>query len=133
MSKPVALTVKCIYCDASLMDDTKLISERASVRVNLETSREQGVLWMSSIYGDYEKHISIVVEEGETVVMYCPYCRKKLSSIDLCRICAAPMVEFVIRAGGVVLICSRKGCTNHHIVFRDINTEMSKFFNEYEL
>ncbi len=131
MSKKVALSVKCIHCDASLMDDRVQFNGHASVKVNVETEHDRGVLWMSSVYGDYDKKLSIDVDDGEIVGMFCPHCNKELSTVELCRFCEAPMVEFVIRAGGVVLVCSRKGCTNHHIEFRDIGSEMSKFYYEY--
>jgi hypothetical protein len=131
MAKKVALSLKCIHCDASLMDEKVRFDGYASIKLNIETAHDRGVLWLSSVYGDYDKKLSIAIDEGEVVGMFCPNCNKELSSIELCRFCEAPMVEFVIRAGGVVLICSRFGCTNHHIEFRDVSTEMSKFYYEY--
>lgn len=131
MTKKVALSVKCIHCDASLMDEKVKFDGYPSVKVNLESLHDRGVLWMSSVYGDHDKKLSIELEEGEVVGMFCPNCNKELSSVERCRLCEAPMVEFVIRAGGVVLVCSRNGCTNHHIEFRDVSSEMSKFYYEY--
>ena len=52
---------------------------------------------------------------------------------DECKLCGAPMVTFVLKAGGRVSICSRKGCSNHYLTFQDLTQELSKFYNEFGL
>jgi len=129
--KEISLFVKCPLCGKSLMDEEFLLGNKPSVRVNIQTVEDRGVLYLCSIYGCTLKHIGIPVAEGEVVDMFCPHCNKDLGISDKCPDCEAPMVSFVIRAGGVVRICSRNGCASHHIVFKDVADEMSKFYYEY--
>ncbi|PKP53993.1 MAG: hypothetical protein CVT92_01205 [Bacteroidetes bacterium HGW-Bacteroidetes-1] len=131
MEKEVSLSVKCPMCDSSLMENHVLFGNKPTVKVNIETEHDRGVLWLSCIYGSSEKKLSIEIADGEIVDMYCPHCNKELAIEDNCHECNAPLVAFVIKAGGVVRICSRKGCDSHHIVFKEVSAEMSKFYYEY--
>lgn len=131
MSKQISLTVKCPKCNKSLMDNEVLINDLPSVKLNIETEHHRGVLFLSCIYGDNCKNLDIDIADGEIVDMYCPMCNKELMVEDLCTDCGAPLVSFIIKAGGVVRICSRKGCENHHIIFKEVSSEMAKFYYEY--
>ena len=131
MEKEVSISVKCPICSKSLMEECKLVHNRPSVKINIETTHDRGVLWLSCVYGDCSKEMDIEIADGEVVDMYCPHCNKELSIEETCTECSAPLVSFVIKAGGAVRICSRKGCHNHHIIFKEIGTELSKFYFEY--
>lgn len=131
MEKEVSISVKCPLCSRSLMVDEVLIHNKPAIKLNVETEHERGVLWLSCIYGDSSKEMDINIADGEIVDMYCPHCNKELAIGESCSECGAPLVSFVIKAGGVVRICSRKGCYNHHIVFKEIGSELSKFYFEY--
>jgi len=41
------------------------------------------------------------------------------------------MVPFFLDMGGRVSICSRSGCTNHHVEFDDLSVAMKKLYQEY--
>lgn len=129
--KEISLFIKCPLCGKSLMDNELLLGNKPSVKINIQTTEDRGILHLCSVYGCILKEMDIHVEEGEVVDMFCPQCNKDLSSNEKCEECEAPMVSFVIRAGGIVRICSRNGCTSHHIVFKDVADEMSKFYYEY--
>ncbi|MBU1370844.1 MAG: hypothetical protein KJ578_02170 [Bacteroidetes bacterium] len=131
MEKEVSLVVKCPLCSEPLMDKVHLINKRPSVKINIETAHERGVLRLCGLYGNSSKESDIEIEEGEIVSMFCPHCNKELSIKETCETCGAPLIAFVIKAGGVVRICSRNGCTNHHIVFKEVSEELSKFYYEY--
>ncbi len=131
MEKEVSINVKCPLCRKSLMDEEVLIKERPTIKLNIETEHDRGVLWLSSVYGDNSKKIDIEIEDGEMVDMVCPHCNKELSISESCSECGAPLISFVIKAGGEVRICSRKGCDNHHIIFKEISNELAKFYFEY--
>lgn len=131
MERNISLSVKCPKCDASLMDERVKFHGKPAVKTNIETSHDRGVLWLSSIYDDHSVRMDIEVENGEMVDIYCPDCNKELSVSEICEDCGAPLVAFVIKAGGVVRICSRKGCNHHHIVFKDVSSEMSKFYYQF--
>lgn len=131
MSHQISLNVKCPHCDESLMDDGHQINGEASIKVNIVTERERGVLWLCSVYGCHAHENDIELRENEIVKFYCPKCNKSLMRDVNCEICEAGMVGFNIKAGGKVNICSRKGCENHYVVFEDLNFAISKFYQEY--
>jgi ssDNA-binding Zn-finger/Zn-ribbon topoisomerase 1 len=131
MRKDVSLTLKCPHCDKSLMEAEVQFNNLPSIKINIETEHDRGVLWLSSIYGSNEKKLSIDIDDSEIVDMFCPACNKELAIAEICQECSAPLVSFVIKAGGIVRVCSRKGCNNHLIVFKDVSSEMSKFYYEY--
>jgi ssDNA-binding Zn-finger/Zn-ribbon topoisomerase 1 len=131
MEKKVSLHVKCPLCGKSLMDDEVILNGKPSVKVNIISEKDRGVLHLCSTYGCELKKMEVQVGPHEVVEFYCPHCNKDLSTNEHCTVCEAPMVSFFIKAGGEVRICSRNGCLNHHIVFKDISSELSKFYYEY--
>ncbi len=131
MSSRISLNLKCPHCDASLMDQSHQINGKPSVKINIETDRERGVLWLCSVYSCMSHENNIELNEGELVRFFCPECNKSLMREIPCKICNAPMVGFNIKAGGKVNICSRKGCENHYVVFENLDAEISKFYQTY--
>ena len=113
------------------MDDGVILNGKPSVKVNIISEKDRGVLYLCSTYGCEQKKMDVQVGAHEVVEFYCPHCNKELSTSEHCTECDAPMVSFFIRAGGEVRICSRNGYLNHHIVFKDISSELSKFYYEY--
>ena len=53
------------------------------------------------------------IPDDEIVNMFCPHCHAELIGGGHCADCGAPMVPMIIRGGGVVQICSRRGCRGH--------------------
>ncbi len=131
MKKEVSLSIKCPSCRESLMDEKHTLCDKPSIKLNIETEHDRGVLRLCCVYGNCSKTTDLQLEDGEIVDMYCPHCNHELSIKENCEVCGAPLVAFAIKAGGVVRICSRNGCANHHIVFNDVSDEMSKFYYEY--
>ncbi len=117
MEKEVSLYVKCPLCDGSLMDETHPICDKPSVKLNIETEHDRGTLRLCCVYGNCSKTTDVVINENEIVSMYCPHCNKELSINETCEVCDAPLISLVIKAGGRIRICSRNGCSNHHLVF----------------
>jgi predicted RNA-binding Zn-ribbon protein involved in translation (DUF1610 family) len=113
------------------MDEGHQINGKASIKVNIVTERERGVLWLCSDYGCHAHENDIELRESEIVKFYCPKCNKSLMRDVNCKMCDADMVGFNIKAGGKVNICSRMGCENHYVVFEDLHSAISKFYQEY--
>jgi len=113
------------------MDETHQINGKASVKLNIVTDRERGVIWLCSVYGCMTHENNIELMDNEMVKFYCPHCNKSLMRDVVCKMCQAPMVGFNIKAGGKVNICSRKGCENHYVVFENLESEISKFYETY--
>lgn len=131
MTHRISLILKCPHCDKEMMDETHQISGKPSVKVNIETERERGLLWLCSVYGCLTHENNIQLKDGELVNFYCPHCNQSLMRKVECTMCEGPMVGFNIKAGGKVNICSRNGCENHYVVFENLDREISRFYQAY--
>ena len=108
---PVEVT--CPRCAHSLMDPTYLIDGYPSVRVTIYFERRHGWLRLSGVYGSYTIESEYDVPMNTIAEFFCPHCHTEIKSDTPCPDCHAPMVSMVIREGGTVQICSRRGCKGH--------------------
>ena len=107
------LTVSCSRCNHSLMDPNHLIDGSPSIRVTASFERKHGWLRLSSLYGSFAVETEYPIRTDEVVDLFCPHCHAELKGASTCPLCSAPMVSMIIRAGGIVQICSRRGCKGH--------------------
>jgi predicted RNA-binding Zn-ribbon protein involved in translation (DUF1610 family) len=133
MTKVIALSVRCPHCDESLMDEHHLLNNKPSIRLRIETTRMQkGMIWLSSIYGDYNYSCEFLIPDSDVVKLFCPHCGENLKRKAVtCDICEAPIISFNVDVGGRVSVCSRNGCRNHYVVFDDLDTVVRKYYEEY--
>jgi NADH-quinone oxidoreductase subunit E len=112
------VVVSCPNCNHSLMDETFSIEGRPSIRVTVAFDHHHGWLRLSSIYGRYNVYSEHEIPRGVIVDIFCPHCHAELRSSWECPTCGAPMVQMTVRGGGVVRICSRRGCcgTRSHML-----------------
>ncbi len=114
------------------MDNDVLLHDYPSIKLNIVTPEERGVINLCSLYECFDHQSSLEIKKGTIVDFYCPICNKELLVKEECQLCNAPMVNFVLKLGGRVAICSRHGCSNHYLAFQDISSELSKFYHEYD-
>ena len=107
------LTVSCSRCNRSLMDPDHLIDGSPSIRVTVSFERKHGWLRLSSLYGSFTVESEYGIRTDTVVDFFCPHCHADLKSASSCPECGAPMVSMIVRAGGIVQICSRRGCKGH--------------------
>jgi hypothetical protein len=105
--------VFCARCNRSLMDPHHLIEGHPSVRVTISFGRKHGWLRLSSLYGSYTIESEHEIPANTIAHFFCPTCHAELAGATDCPLCAAPMVPLIVRGGGMVQICSRRGCTSH--------------------
>jgi NADH-quinone oxidoreductase subunit E len=105
--------VSCSRCNHSLMDSSIIIDGRPGIRVTVSFGNKHGWLVLSSLYGSYKVRSLHEIEEDTIVNFFCPHCHSQLIGGSKCAECGAPMVPMIVRGGGVVQICSRKGCKGH--------------------
>ncbi len=128
----VELRIKCPVCGKSLMDDSREIDGNPSICVLGEVAGRKGKIWLSSLYGSYNVEFQHdVVAEGDMTAFFCPECGEELKSTRSCELCDAPMVPFGFAEGGIVQICSRRGCKRHLVEFTDIRAELRSFVDSY--
>jgi NADH:ubiquinone oxidoreductase subunit E len=105
--------VSCPRCNHSLMDATHLVDGYPSIRVTLSFAREHFPFYLSCLYGSYTVEAERDVPREAVVDVFCPHCHAHLTGASSCPECGAPMVPMIVRAGGIVQICSRRGCKGH--------------------
>lgn len=105
--------VSCPRCNHSLMDRTLLLDGYPSIRVTSSFGRVHGWLALSSLYGSYTVAAEHEAPVDTVVNFFCPHCHADLSAATECTGCGSPMVPMIVRQGGVVQVCSRRGCRGH--------------------
>ncbi len=107
------LTVSCSRCNHSLMDPNHLIDGSPSVRVTVSFERKHGWFRLSSLYGSFTVESEYPIPMDTVLDFFCPHCHAELKSASSCPLCSAPMVSMIVRGGGMVQICARRGCKGH--------------------
>lgn len=105
--------VSCSRCNRSLMDSEQPIDDRSSIRVTLSFGDEHGALRLSSLYGSYNSESDFEVPENAVTSFFCPHCHAELTSSTRCPECSTPMVSMIVKGGGIVQVCPKKGCKGH--------------------
>lgn len=131
----LSLRTKCPHCGESLMDNETKLHAVPTIKLNIEVAKKRGTLRLCSVYDCHDQLCDIELEEGAIARFYCPHCNQQLISNDECddENCNAPMITLVLEKGGKVFFCSRKGCDNHFVAFKDLETEIRSFHNAYKI
>lgn len=107
--------VCCARCNHSLMDPSHSIEGYSSIRVTISFERKHGWLRLSSLYGSYTIESEHEIPHDTVANFFCPYCHAELVGASDCAACSAPMVPLIVRGGGIIQICSRRGCRAHRL------------------
>lgn len=105
--------VGCARCNHSLIDPRHQIDGHPAIRVTVSFGNKHGWMTLSSLYGSYKVDSEHEIPRDTIVHMFCPHCHAELIGSTKCGECGAPMVPMIVRGGGVVQICSRRGCRGH--------------------
>lgn len=115
------LEVSCPRCNHSLMDRNHYIDGYPSIRVTVSFAGKHGWLRLSCLYGSYSVDHEHKVPVDTVSNFFCPHCHGELSGASSCSECGAPMVPMIVRGGGMVQICSRRGCKGHILDLTGVN------------
>lgn len=132
ISRSVPIFVKCPHCDEELMDSEVKIDFLPSIKLVAHVASQSGFLWLSAQYGSFQSISEMNVEVGQVTRISCPHCKHDLPIVRQCSICLAPMHQLYLFSGGSIEFCSRKGCSNHHLEFQDIDS-LSDFYDMLHL
>lgn len=105
--------VSCPRCNHSLMDPGYSIDGYPSIRVTVAFGDKHGWLRLSSMYGSYQVFAEYDIPHDTVLQFFCPHCHAQLIGASRCALCNAAVVPMIVRGGGVVEICSRRGCKSH--------------------
>ena len=115
-----SIDVSCPRCNHRLMDVGHPIDGYPSVRITVAVGGQHGWLRLSSLYGSYAVESEHEIPMRAVADFFCPHCHGELRVASPCMDCGAPTVPMIVRAGGVVQICSRRGCKAHMLDFDGI-------------
>ena len=107
------LTVSCSRCNQTLMDTTYPIDGSPSIRVAMTLNGTQGWLRVSALYGSDSFASNHRIPLDTVVRFFCPHCHSEMNGRAWCPDCSAPMVTMIVRGGGILQLCSRRGCKGH--------------------
>ncbi len=113
--------VNCPNCNHSLMDKEYLIDEYPSILVTVSYKRVHSWLRLSSLYGSFNTESEQNRPLDSVSHFFCPHCHSELAGAWNCTECGAPMVPMIVRGGGMIQICARRGCKTHMLDLDGIN------------
>jgi NADH-quinone oxidoreductase subunit E len=107
------IQVSCPRCNHSLMKPEHLIDNQPSIHITTSFKRQHGWLRLSSLYGSYNFESEFEIPIDAEVNFFCPHCHEDLVGSSECPECGAKMILMIVRGGGTVQICTRRGCKGH--------------------
>jgi len=105
--------VSCARCNHSLMDPGHPVDGYPSIRVTVTWDGVHDHIHLSSLYGSFNVESEHEIPRDTVVDLFCPHCHAHLIGSSNCPECRTPMVPMIVRGGGIVQICSRRGCRGH--------------------
>lgn len=105
--------VSCSRCNHSLMDAEHPVDGYPSIRVTVAYDSVHDHIQLSSLYGSYNVESEQEIPLDTVADFFCPHCHAHLIGSSNCPECRTPMVPMIVRGGGIVQICSRRGCKGH--------------------
>jgi len=109
----IPLSVSCSRCNQTLMDTTYPIDGSPSIRVAMTLNGSHGWLRLSALYGSDSFASNHRIPPDTIVKFFCPHCHSEMNGRAWCPDCSAPMVTMIVRGGGILQLCSRRGCKGH--------------------
>lgn len=107
------LEVSCARCNHSLMDTEHPVDGYPSIRVTVSFGQAHEYMWLSSLYGSFTVECEQEIPAETVIDFFCPHCHAHMVGWSNCPDCEAPMIPMMVRGGGIVQICARKGCRDH--------------------
>jgi hypothetical protein len=97
------------------MDPDHLIDGYPSVQITVTYDGKQGRARFSSLYGSYAKVYEHDIPVDTATDFSCPHCGGTLRGDASCPECNHPMAVMLVEGGGLVQICTRRGCKGHSL------------------
>ena len=107
------IRVSCPRCNHSLMKPEHPVDNHPSIHVTMSFKRQHGWLRLSSLYGSYNYESEFEIPLDTQANFYCPHCHADLVGTSECPECGAKMILMIVQGGGILQVCSRRGCKGH--------------------
>jgi NADH:ubiquinone oxidoreductase subunit E len=109
----IHLNALCPHCNRSLMTSDHKLDGHSMIHVTASFGRKHGGMRLSSIWGDHRIQSEHEIPAGALIDFFCPRCHAELRAPKLCSRCDAPTIPLLNKQGGIITLCSRRGCTEH--------------------
>lgn len=128
MAHGIHIHVQCPHCGVSLMTPKPQIDHLDSIQFLVKIGSRIGNLYLSQVYGSYEKLFENVDNVPDAVVeCSCPHCFRPFPVHQTCGSCNAPIIGLDLKVGGIIKVCSRNGCRHHSLEFEDSKDALELF------
>lgn len=107
--------VNCARCNHSLMVSDRTLDGVPAVKVTASFGESHGWLLLSGKYGSFHIQSEHEIPPDTVTSFFCPHCHGEMVGGTSCGDCGAPMVPMIVRGGGLLQICSRRGCKCHRL------------------
>lgn len=111
--KVFPIEVSCPRCNHSLMKPEHLVDNQPCIHITISLKRKHGWLRLSSLYGSFNFESEFEIPLDAAANFFCPHCHEDLVGSSECPECGAKMILMIVRGGGTVQICPRRGCKGH--------------------
>jgi hypothetical protein len=128
MAHGIHIHVQCPHCRKSLMTPEPEIDQLDSIQLLAKIGNRIGHLYLSQVYGSYEKVFENVENLPDAVVeCSCPHCFRPFPVHQTCANCSAAIIGLDLKVGGTIKVCSRNGCKHHSLEFEDSQDALNLF------
>jgi len=132
MTHQIEVNVKCPNCGESLMNSSVKVDKRPSIDLEAVIQDKKGHIYLSQIYGSYNKKFEGVPDVQNAVVQCgCPACHDLLPILKTCS-CSAPVAYVNLELGGSINFCTRNGCEGHSLEFENPDDAFKLFLDSDE-
>lgn len=107
------IEVSCSHCNHTLMKTEHLIDNFPCIHVTVSYGGIHGWYRLSSLYGSYNFQSEHDIPLDTELHIFCPHCHSEMTGGSVCPECRTIMVPMIVRGGGTVQICTRRGCKGH--------------------
>ena len=111
--------VSCPRCNHSLMDRSHYVDGYPSIRVTGSFEDKHGWIRLSCLYGSFSVDHEHKAPMDAVGNFFCPHCHTELIGGTPCTKCGCSMVPMLVRGGGMLQICPRRGCKGHMLDLSD--------------
>ena len=128
MAHGIHIHVQCPHCGKSLMTPEPKIDQLNTIHFLVKIGNRIGNLYLSQVYGSYEKIFEGVEDLPDAVVeCSCPLCYRPFPVHHTCGSCSAAVIGLDLKVGGIIKVCTRNGCAHHSLEFEDSQDALNLF------
>jgi len=113
--QPLLIEASCPRCNHSLMDPASPVDGGPSIRVTVSFGCRCAPANLSALHNGSNSVCAAEIPVGAACRVFCPRCHGELAGPLRCAECGATMAPMIVRGGGMVHVCTRRGCPGRQL------------------